>query len=249
MHLPARTKCYFVSDLHLLANRSNAARYTVAIRAAATKADAFVLGGDIFDFRWAREECPHRPVEEAADWLRSLAVEFPRCEFHFVLGNHDYHQGFIERLDALEDEVANLTWHPYYLRLGRSVFLHGDVADGRLTPEALSVRRARALHGHRRRGWLPNLCYDLVVAARLHKPLPYLIYPRRRVARRILAYLEKIGHGPAAGVRNVYFGHTHRNLAHYRYGGLVFHNGGAPIKGLRFRILRAETRDEFAQVG
>ncbi len=249
MHLPAKAKCYFVSDLHLLARRSNAPRYTAAIWRAAAQADAFVLGGDIFDFRWARARCPREPVDEAAAWLAELAKDFPRCEFHFVLGNHDFHQGFIDRLNRLEGEWANLFWHPYFLRLGGNVFLHGDVADGRATPESLRARRTRGLGRHHRRGWLPNLCYDLLVASRLHKPLPFLVYPRKRVARRILAYLDNIGHGPQAGVRHVYFGHTHRSLSHYRFGGLVFHNGGAPIKGVRFRILQTETQSDLAQVG
>ena len=48
------TKCYFVSDLHLFANRSNAHRYLEEIALAASQAEVFVLGGDIFDFRWSR---------------------------------------------------------------------------------------------------------------------------------------------------------------------------------------------------
>jgi hypothetical protein len=51
--------------------------------------------------------------------------------------------------------------------------------------------------------------------------------------------LESIGEGPDTGVRDVYFGHTHKNLANYRYRGLTFHNGGAPIKGVKFRIVEA----------
>ncbi len=47
-------KCYFVSDLHLFANRSDAHRYLEEIALAASQAEAFVLGGDIFDFRWSR---------------------------------------------------------------------------------------------------------------------------------------------------------------------------------------------------
>ena len=74
---------------------------------------------------------------------------------------------------------------------------------------------------------------------RLHKPLPHLVYPKRIVARRILAYLDDIRHGPGEGVRDVYFGHIHRNLSGYRCGGVVFHHGGAPIKGLKFRIVAA----------
>jgi hypothetical protein len=70
--------------------------------------------------------------------------------------------------------------------------------------------------------------------------VPHLVYSKRAVARRILKYLEEIGQGPAAGVQDVYFGHTHKHLKNYPFGGLTFHNGGVAIKGMKFRILEAE---------
>ena len=81
--------------------------------------------------------------------------------------------------------------------------------------------------------------YDVVVFTRLHASLPHLVYSKQIVARRILSYLDEIGQGPRSGVCNVYFGHTHKRMTNYAYGGLVFHSGGAPIKGQRFRILEA----------
>jgi UDP-2,3-diacylglucosamine hydrolase len=54
-----------------------------------------------------------------------------------------------------------------------------------------------------------------------------------------LNYIDQIGHGPASGVEHVYFGHTHRELNNYRYGGVSFHNGGAPMHGVPFRIVAA----------
>lgn len=232
------SKCYFVSDLHLLANRSAAGRYLPVIERAAAGAGAFVLGGDIFDFRWATKPPGGGAVDEAIGWLRRLAVDCPGCHFHFVLGNHDYHQPFIARVDGLEHEVSNFTWHRYFVRLGSSMFLHGDVADRKMTAQTLATARRRWLH-RRRRGPAFSRLYDLVILTRVHRPLAHVVYPKRIVARRILAYLRDIGNGPESGVRDVYFGHTHRDLAGYRYRGLTFHNGGAPIKGLKFRILEA----------
>ena len=97
-------------------------------RADGVAREVFVLGGDIFDFRWSRIPIL-RAVQMAATWLRELAASCPQCHFHLVLGNHDYHQALIDRLVELEKEVSNLSWHRYYVRLGSSVFLHGDVAD------------------------------------------------------------------------------------------------------------------------
>lgn len=233
------TRCYFVSDLHLMASRSVARRYLAQIERTASHAGTFVLGGDIFDFRWATTATAGHAVDRAIAWLDRLVTDCRECQFHFVLGNHDYHQGFIRRLDQLHQQSPNLVWHHYYVRLGRSVFLHGDVADRVMTAQSLAAARSRWLH-RKRRGPVMSRLYDLVVLARLHKPLPHIVYPKRRVAKRILAYLEDVGQGPSDGVRNVYFGHIHRSFSEYRFGGVTFHNGGAPIKGLKFRILEAK---------
>ena len=232
-------KCYFVSDLHLFANRSNAHDYLEEIAQKASRAETFVLGGDIFDFRWSRIPTL-RAVDRAIAWLRELASTCPGCHFHLVLGNHDYHQALIDRLIVLDAEVPNLSWHRYYVRLGSSVFLHGDVADKQMDARRLAEAREEWLDA-RRRGPFLSALYDVVVLARLHKSVPQLVYAKRIVVRRILRYLESVGQGPRDGVRNVYFGHTHRKLSNYRYRGLTFHNGGAPIKGVKFRILDARS--------
>jgi len=233
-------RCYFVSDLHLFADRSLADRYEAAIVQAASGAKDFVLGGDIFDFRWATHATIAQALDEAERWLRDLATRCPSCHFHFLLGNHDHHQGLIRRLALLEDQLPNLSWHRYYVRLGSSVFLHGDVAERRTDAAMLAASRSR-WQNHRRRGPVLRRMYRVVVSAGLHRPIPYVLYRQRTVARRILAYLEDIGQGPRHGVRNVYFGHIHRCMSHYRYRGVTFHNGGAPIKGVRFRIVEAVT--------
>jgi UDP-2,3-diacylglucosamine pyrophosphatase LpxH len=196
-------KCFFISDLHLFANRSKASKYLDEMTLAATQAENFVLGGDIFDFRWARTSNHRHTVDKAVAWLTDLIRTYPECHFHFVLGNHDYHHALIDRLADLSKKWPNFTWYRYYMRLGNSIFLHGDVLT------------------------------------RLHKPFPHLVYSKRIVARRILSYLDEIGQGPESGVCNVYFGHTHKHMTNYAYGGLIFHCGGAPIKGLKFRILEA----------
>ncbi|MBN1910592.1 MAG: metallophosphoesterase [Pirellulales bacterium] len=231
---------FFVSDLHLFSSRSQEHRYQEAIRGVAAGADRLVLGGDIFDFRWSTMASPEEAVVRAAHWLRELAVECPACHFHFVLGNHDYHQPFLDRLDHLQERLANLTWYPFFARLGTAVFLHGDVVDRRMTARKLLNRRAAWLH-KQRRGQMANRLYDLAISGNLHRPVVHWARRKKTVARRILKYLEEIGQGPASGLRNVYFGHTHLAMADYLYQGIRFHNGGAPIKGLRFRIIEAET--------
>jgi UDP-2,3-diacylglucosamine hydrolase len=191
----------------------------------------------MFDFHWSRFPMT-KAVDRAVMWLEELAVACPRCQFHFVLGNHDYHQAFIDQLEMLVQRVSNLAWHRFYLRLGSSIFLHGDVANREMDAQMLTESREKWLD-KQRRGPFANMLYDAVIMARLHQPMPHLIFTKRVVVRRILRYLEDIGQGPANGVHDVYFGHTHKRLAAYYYHGLTFHNGGAPIKGMKFRVIEA----------
>jgi UDP-2,3-diacylglucosamine hydrolase len=230
----------FVSDLHLFSGRSLAPRHEAALHAAAAKSRVFVLGGDIFDFRWSTLGRPEVTVPQAIRWLDELVASHPRCDFQFVLGNHDCNRRFVAALETYSITRPNLLAHPYYFRLESSIFLHGDAADWpRMDAHALQRRRqhwARDEH----RGKIRHALYDLAVQAQLHRVVGRVAHPKRRVARRIAGYLTRIGQGPETGVSDVYFGHTHQALANYRLGGLVFHNGGAPLPGLDFRIIEVQ---------
>ncbi len=227
---------YFVSDLHLFSRRSRAGEHLPALRAAARKADTFVLGGDIFDFRWTTLASVDRTVDAAAKWLGELVTSAPRCQFHMLLGNHDHHGCLMKRLDRLAAWHENLSWDPFYFRRGDCIFLHGDAADGDATHGRLVQARTRRPH-HKKQGAAANLLYDAVVSAHVHRTVPAIAYPHRRTAGRLLNYLGDIGHTYDAGVRQVYFGHTHRALDAYELAGVRFHNGGAPIRGVPFRIV------------
>jgi UDP-2,3-diacylglucosamine hydrolase len=231
---------YFISDLHLFSRRSHAERYRDELHATAAQADVFVLGGDIFDFRWSTLKSVDATVQAAIVWLEDLIAPHPNCQFHFVLGNHDSNRKFVARLDRLAAETPNLAWYDDYVRLGHSLFLHGDVADANMTAAMLALRRQRWHHDEKRRGPVHNLLYDMVIQARLHKLAGHLANPQSKVAARIAAYLEDVGHTPRNGLRHVYFGHTHVAMSNFQFSGLTFHNGGAPIKGLDFRIIKTD---------
>jgi UDP-2,3-diacylglucosamine hydrolase len=232
----------FVSDLHLFANRSNGAAHLERLKAAAVRADHCILGGDIFDFRWSTLPSTRATVDAALNWLHDLCLSARGTRVQFLLGNHDYHGEFIARLPAMAEEVQNFEWHRFLIRMGDTVFLHGDVADRNMTAEMLERRRSKWL-AHGQKGRFHSRAYDLVVRTHVHLLVPRAVYPRRIVARRILNYLHDVGCGPASGVRQVCFGHTHLPVTDYRYGGLSFHNGGAPIGRGRFRILQVDICD------
>jgi UDP-2,3-diacylglucosamine pyrophosphatase LpxH len=227
---------YFVSDLHLFSRRSQAPQHAGALHATARRARTFVLGGDIFDFRWSTLGSVETTVRASVDWLDQLVGKNPDCQFHFVAGNHDYNQRFLHAINAYAAQAPNLEFHHYYLRLAGSIFLHGDAADHpTMCANRLTANRQHWLRDESR-GPIKNMLYDLAVKARLHR-LAGVVHPQKKVAQRLLGYLDRIGHGPGTGLEHVYFGHTHQAMSNYALGGLTFHNGGAPMPGLQFRIV------------
>ena len=94
---------HVISDLHMFARWSAADEYMDQIHAAAARSDFFVFNGDTFDFRWATLPTVEDAVEAAVDWLRAFLSRYPGCQFFYVLGNHDGHPLFVERLAAVAE--------------------------------------------------------------------------------------------------------------------------------------------------
>ena len=172
---------YFTSDLHLFSRRSHAVRHVPALHSAAARANIFVLGGDVFDFRWSTYHSAEDTTRHAIRWLDDLVASHPRCDFHFVQGNHDCNRRFVSALESYSATRPNLKLHPHYLRLGSNVFLHGDVADHpQMCPARLTRRRERWSRDETR-SQVRHVLYDLAVSARLHRLAGKVAHPRRRV--------------------------------------------------------------------
>lgn len=236
-----KTVCV-VSDLHMFCKRSHWETHLLDIDTAASSADIFVFNGDTFDFKWTTLNSVEETITAAVDYLANLAGTYPACRFHVNLGNHDHVQGFIDALAALAQKTENLTWHPYYLRMGNTLFIHGDVATRKMNQAQLEAYRAGWLH-HKKQGRMKNRVYDAAFKARAHVAISRLAHPHRRTLERVHAYIHDIGHGKPEGVENVYFGHTHVAVDGARYGGVTFHNGGAPMRGMEFSLLTLELGD------
>lgn len=231
--------CHFVSDLHLFSNRSRGDRHLDAIHATAAQSDEFVLAGDVFDFHWSNVGDAEASARAAERWLHALLKAAPNCRIHALLGNHDHHPALIKRLEQIRNDTPAFSWHPYHIRIGAGVFLHGDAANFRMNAARLEAFRDRCAAKPQKHPGLDPL-YDIAIKSRLHVLCARAAYPHRIVARRLRRYLDEIGHGPGHGVRNVHFGHTHRHMNGYERHGLRFHNCGAPIDGVRFNILKAD---------
>jgi UDP-2,3-diacylglucosamine pyrophosphatase LpxH len=236
-----KTVCV-VSDLHMFCKRSHWEDHLDEIEVAAANADLFVFNGDTFDFKWTTLRSVEQTVQAATDFLADLAGRFPECRFHVNLGNHDHVQGFIDALADLASRTENLTWHPYYLRMGNTLFIHGDMATRKMNQAQLEAYRTNWLH-HKKQGRMKNRVYDAAFRAKAHVAVSRLVHPPQRTLERVHAYIHDIGHGEPEGVENVYFGHTHVAVDGARYGGVTFHNGGAPMKGMDFSLLTLEIGD------
>ena len=227
---------YTVSDLHLFCRRSEAHRHMRDIHGAAAKADIFVLNGDTFDFRWSCHGSTVETARKAIGWLEELTARSPDCFFHVVLGNHDHVGVFIDELHEFAERTHNLAWHPYYVKVGDTLFLHGDVANRRMTAADLERYRETWLH-EESRGELVNTIFDVAFRAGVHQALTKFAFPTSVVVERIRHYLDDIGEGAGSDTDVVFFGHTHTAVDNYEFGGQRFFNSGAPMRGLNFNIL------------
>lgn len=220
-------KGYVLSDLHLFARRSNAALYQERIENSAAAADFLVLNGDIFDFKWSRLPSERETLEAAADWLARLSGHNPACEIFYVMGNHDALAPLAEKIESLS--LPNLRWSPTHFIINSSLFLHGDLPLEGKNPFSRALMDFPKIKGP-----VPNILYDALTASRAHRGAE-LFTRKSFLAPRLHRALQ--GREEMEGVRHVYFGHTHLAFENFRYGGYVFHNTGAAIKGVGKRIL------------
>ena len=228
---------HVVSDLHLFTHRSTADRRMGELRAIASEADFFVLNGDIFDFRWSTLADAEATAAAAEQWLEELAETFPRCLFLYIMGNHDALEPFARQLDDLARRRDNFRWHRSHVRVGNSLFLHGDrVVDGGRT-DPLS-RRLTGVGKPKTNGH--HLAYRAIIATRAHRVVSAL-HSRRWWAKRILRSLETHHEGLADGLTDIYFGHIHKTFSDFDCGGVTFHNSGSTVRGLKCRMLAVRT--------
>lgn len=228
---------YVVSDLHMFCRRSDWNKFLPEIHKAAATADLFVFNGDTFDFKWSAYSL-EVTVQHAVEFLETFCQQYPACRFHVNLGNHDHVPQLMAALEALSQRIENLTWHPYYLRIGSTVFLHGDVANRKMRHKHLE-RYRKSWSRPKRQSRLKNSVYDTLFRAGAHVRIAKMAFPHERTLKRVSHYLDDIGQGSGSGVERVYFGHTHVPVQGYEFGGMIYHNGGASLQGVEFTLLKA----------
>lgn len=229
-----------VSDVHLFARRSAPAKTLHQLYKALDTATECVLNGDIFDFGWTKLRSISVSVDASKRYLEVLLKRYPRCTFHFVVGNHDHIKPFLKVLDELSRTHPNFKWHPSHVKIGEHLFLHGDVTNWK-RPTRAHLERFREFYcAERHRGRIMNFFASLSTFLGLHRA-DGTLRSKHALAIRIASYLEHEDPDALRGTRHIFFGHTHVPFQNFRYRGIAFHNTGSSEKGCEGRILSFTT--------
>jgi UDP-2,3-diacylglucosamine pyrophosphatase LpxH len=224
----------FVSDLHLMSQRSTAEVHRHAIATAIADADVCIWGGDLFDFRWSRVRGESASVDAALRWLDQWHRDFPDTHFVYLNGNHDEHAVFRTRLLEWASQHDRFDAGGECLRIGETLFLHGDVIQGDGSSDAFA-RYRQSWQAKPVASGLSSHLYQVAVSARVHKAAAMAAHRRRSTCARLLRWLRTMPREQTDGISQIVFGHTHRHLHGYHHGGVQFFNPGATVRHVAFR--------------
>lgn len=226
---------YVISDLHLFAPWTKAQKAEKVINSVLTMSDYFILNGDIFDFRWSVHHSHDVSAKKAVEWLENVISVNVKCDVHYILGNHDYHEALLPHLELLQEKYSNFHVHETHFMLGENLFMHGDLV---FHQKSSPFKRLKYTHKNKQPAALRRL-YDAAISKGAHKMLGYVYY-KERCAREIEQRISKHAPDIRNKIRHIYFGHTHVAFSNYQFGDIVFHNTGALIKRLEWSIKKIE---------
>lgn len=237
------TRGLVLSDLHLLAPRSEGERLVEEWNDSLCSAEVLVLNGDTFDFRWSRLGCEQRSIAAAIGWVEDLLGRFGGRELHYLAGNHDCLVPFRSRLDDLVRVHPVLRCHDLHLRMGRALFLHGDCANRKMTESGLQ-RSREGWSRDRPRGRTRAALYQAIDALGVTETFHRWYFPPERTSARVAHYLDDALPAWRNEIDDCYLGHTHVPFRDHLHEGVRFHNTGSGIRGMGFQPLAFETESE-----
>lgn len=230
---PATTG-YVVSDMHIFGCTSLYERYLPVLYHDVARHSVIVLNGDTFDFKRSRFSNSAETAQSAIAWLRDLSTRAAAGKIFYILGNHDSHTLFVPALSAALPELPNVSLAVDSLRLGSTLFVHGDIVD--LPAGTLDINSVRSRYAYTEPYWVSRVVGNTVTHLRLNT-LEYLRHSKTSLAERIVEYFSQASPHALDGVRDIYFGHTHVPFTGFQYRGISFHNTGSMIRGLPWRPL------------
>jgi len=223
----------FVSDLHLFSDRCNWNEHQHTVQQVIEASDLVIWGGDLFDFRWSRLGSEKHSIRESFGWLERWLRLFPSKTYLYLDGNHDAHLPFRRELQRWGDDQKNFHCGYDCLRIGNTLFTHGDVIEGRGNLQSFRDYRAR-WENRSTASSLASRAYDLAVAVRAHQAAALAVNRRRSTCLRLLHWMNQQPSEQVAGIQRIVFGHTHRRIDAYEVAGIRFYNGGAAIRHVPF---------------
>lgn len=222
-----------MSDLHLFARRSIGRELMSDLLPDLKRIQVLVLNGDIVDFRWSTLANHAETLRHSIDWLEGLAASLSGCcQIHYVLGNHDCLKEFKPALTKLAGRHAGFHWHEFSLQRDGLLFVHGDCLHWRGTG---SYRDEWSRSGQR--GRLATDTYRLLDRLGVTRAVHRWHFPVDRTLDRLTRHLDEAHEGWRQTVRHCYFGHTHEPFENVGRDGVVFHNTGSAIRGMKFNPL------------
>lgn len=229
----------FISDLHLFSTRSTAIKHRQAMLSAAKQSEMVIFGGDLFDFRWSRIGDHRATATAACDWLSRFIDEVGPKQYLYLYGNHDGDLELRNGLAAWAEARSEFRVAGDLLRIGDTVFLHGDAIEGKCDASGLEDYRTRWA-GKPQATLAQSRAYDAAISTGAHRLVAAVAHRRRRTFKRLLRYLEHHSCGHLHGVRRVVFGHTHRFIPGLSFEGVRFYNPGATVRGVPFQPVLLE---------
>jgi predicted MPP superfamily phosphohydrolase len=215
-----------------------APKWMSSIEAACSESELIVLGGDIFDFRWATLGGHMASLRAGRLWLNELLKKNPHARIVYILGNHDSHPDMQRLLEDLAEKSGRLQWYAESYQLGDCLFCHGDILDAGGQGRLAGYRRK--FHHERQASRAAHGAYEVLVAMRLHRTIPTLFHRPRATCMRLSELLNLTPYADHSKVQRVFFGHTHIPIYELPLGTIQFFNPGAALRHLNFAPIQFE---------
>ena len=222
-------KTLVISDLHIFSPASSYARHSEHIHQLIKESEVCILNGDIFDFKRSTIGSVSETIPHASRILDSMLSANLNCKFHYILGNQEYIEMFLNTLKDLPADRFQV--HPDILRIEDKIFLHGDIATTQNISLPITETRTRLLLSERDE--LSAKLARIIVALRLNL-VAYLTHSKEQIASRIYQYLALHYKNDLILAKEIYFGHTHVPFNNFELNGIKFFNTGSTIKNMRF---------------
>lgn len=192
---PHGSRALFLSDLHMGHHES---RFEEGWQFAKHEVgngtyDTIIIGGDFTDRNpYSNGETNEEHTEFLANELRDLLSRNPKAKVRFILGNHDLAAEFVDTLYKLQDEFGDRFGVCDILRIGDSIFHHGDDFEKHYFK---NPRQLKTDHKNR-------------LNASVSRPVDYEENATMEIEKRLARNLAQ--HGiDYSEVQHIFFGHIH----------------------------------------